>query len=118
MIYLLDTSAVLIHYRQEPGYERIPSMFDDPSNGVLLSSVSLAEFGRVLRSAGTDCTVADDRPCSTGEKSTDTRGFHRRAIGRTSIFFLIGSGNRSLSLITVSGSQTWHRRPFVDDLQS
>jgi predicted nucleic acid-binding protein len=52
MIYLLDTSAVLIHYRQEPGCERVLSLFDDPTNEVLLCSISLAEFGRVLRSTG------------------------------------------------------------------
>ena len=31
MIYLLDTLAVLIHYRQEPGCERFLPIFDDPT---------------------------------------------------------------------------------------
>ena len=44
MIYLLDTSAVLILYRQEPGYERVLSLFDDPANEFLLSSLSLADL--------------------------------------------------------------------------
>lgn len=55
----LDTSAVLIHYRQEPGCERILSLFDDPASVVLLSSLSLAEFGRVLRSTGLKPADAD-----------------------------------------------------------
>ena len=38
MIYLLDTSAVLIHYRQEPGSERVLCLFDDPASVVLLSN--------------------------------------------------------------------------------
>ncbi len=59
MIYLLDTSAVLIHYRQEPGYEQVLSILDDPANVVLLSSISLAEFGRVLRSAGLNPAEVD-----------------------------------------------------------
>jgi predicted nucleic acid-binding protein len=59
MIYLLDTSAVLIHYRQEPGFERVLYLFDDPANEILLSSISLAEFGRVLRNAGMSADEVD-----------------------------------------------------------
>lgn len=59
MIYLLDTSAVLIHYRQEAGCERVLSLFDDPTNEVLLCSISLAEFGRVLRSTGLNPAEVD-----------------------------------------------------------
>ena len=59
MIYLLDTSAVLIHCRQEPGCERVLSLFDDPTNEVLLCSISLAEFGRVLRSTGLNSAEVD-----------------------------------------------------------
>ena len=29
MIYLFDTSALLIHYRREPGFERVLALFDD-----------------------------------------------------------------------------------------
>ena len=60
MMYLLDTSAILIHYRKEPGYERILALFDDPGNDALLSSVSLAEFGRVLRSNGLEPAQVDE----------------------------------------------------------
>jgi len=60
MIYLFDTSALLIHYRREPGFERVLALFDDPANDILLSSVSLAEFGRVLRSSGLDSTQVDE----------------------------------------------------------
>jgi len=59
MSYLLDTSAVLIHYRQEPGCERVLSLFDDPTNEVLLCSISLAEFGRVLRGGGLKSAEVD-----------------------------------------------------------
>jgi PIN domain nuclease of toxin-antitoxin system len=69
MMYLLDTSAILIHYRKEPGYERILALFDDPTNDVLLSSVSLTEFGRVLRANGLAPAQVDEpwmpiSPCS------------------------------------------------------
>ncbi len=59
MIYLLDTSAVLIHYRQEPGCERVLSLFDDPTNEVLVCSISLAECGRVLRRTGLNPAEVD-----------------------------------------------------------
>jgi predicted nucleic acid-binding protein len=60
MIYLLDTSAVLVHYRQEPGFDRVLRLFDNPDNTMLISSVSLAEFGRVIRSAGLSATQVDE----------------------------------------------------------
>jgi predicted nucleic acid-binding protein len=59
MIYVLDTSAILIHYRKEPGYEQILALFDDPSSEALLSSISLAEFGRVLRNSGLEPAQVD-----------------------------------------------------------
>lgn len=59
MIHLFDTSAVLIHYRKEPGFEQVLALFDDPANTILLSSLSLAEFGRVLRSGGLDPAQVD-----------------------------------------------------------
>jgi predicted nucleic acid-binding protein len=52
MIYLFDTSAVLIHYRMESGFDRVLALFEDTANVILLSAVSVAEFGRVLRSIG------------------------------------------------------------------
>ena len=52
MTYLLDTSAVLAHLREEPGAERVQELFDHDEGLVLLCSVSLPELARRLRELG------------------------------------------------------------------
>ena len=52
MIYLLDTSALLAHYRQEEGGEEVQALFDDAKTQIVLASVSLVEFARRLRDLG------------------------------------------------------------------
>ncbi len=52
MRYLLDTSALLSHYRQERGAQIVQSMFEDNAAEVLVASVSLTEFGRRLLNLG------------------------------------------------------------------
>ena len=49
MSYLLDTSALLAHYRQEEGGEEVQALFDDAKTQIVLASVSLVEFARRLR---------------------------------------------------------------------
>ena len=58
--FLLDTSALLAHYRREPGWERVQALFEEESDvEILAASVSLTELGRRLRELG--ATVADAR---------------------------------------------------------
>ena len=52
MTYLMDTSALLVLYRKEPEVDRVLALFDDPQHDILLSTVSVAEFGRKLRELG------------------------------------------------------------------
>lgn len=52
MIFLLDTSALLVIYRSEPGAERLLELFDQPQHVFLLSAISVAEFGRRLLDLG------------------------------------------------------------------
>lgn len=52
MRYLLDTSALLAHYRQEAGWEAVQSLFETDGAELLIACVSLAEFGRRLRELG------------------------------------------------------------------
>jgi PIN domain nuclease of toxin-antitoxin system len=51
-LYLLDTSALLAHYRQELGWEQVQTLFDDSSATVIVASVTLTEFARRLRELG------------------------------------------------------------------
>lgn len=50
--YLLDTSALLAHSRQEPGWERVQALFEDDSCEILAASPSLTEFARRLHVLG------------------------------------------------------------------
>lgn len=50
--YLLDTSAILAHYRSEHGADLVQSLFEDENKCLLLSSASIPEFGRRLRDLG------------------------------------------------------------------
>ena len=52
MTFLLDTSALLVLYHKEPEVDRVLALFDDPQHDILLSTVSVAEFGRKLRELG------------------------------------------------------------------
>ncbi len=52
MIYLLDTSALLAHYRQESGWEQVQAIFVEGEAEVLIASVTLAEFARRMRELG------------------------------------------------------------------
>ena len=52
MRYLLDTSALLAHHRQEAGSERVQAILETESAEIFLSSLTLAEFARRLRDLG------------------------------------------------------------------
>lgn len=52
MRYLLDTSTLLAHYRQEAGWSAVQTLFETDEAELILVSVSLAEFGRRLRELG------------------------------------------------------------------
>jgi predicted nucleic acid-binding protein len=52
MVYLLDTSAILAHFRNEHGADKIQSILEEISNEILLSSISIAEFARRLKDLG------------------------------------------------------------------
>jgi predicted nucleic acid-binding protein len=50
--YLLDTSALLAHFRREPGWARVQSLFEEENTEILVASVSLTELARRLREVG------------------------------------------------------------------
>lgn len=50
--YLLDTSALLAHHRQEPGWERVQALLEKDGSHLLIASVSLPELARRLRELG------------------------------------------------------------------
>jgi len=52
MAHLLDTSALLAHYREEVGAEHVQALFDREGEELLVASVSLPEFARRLRDLG------------------------------------------------------------------
>jgi len=52
MIYLLDTSALLSHHRQEPGWEIVQELFENPDAKIIIASVTIAEFSRRMAELG------------------------------------------------------------------
>jgi len=53
-VFLLDTSALLVHYLDEPGADSVQEILDDEKTEVLLSAISIAEFARRLSALGED----------------------------------------------------------------
>jgi len=56
--YVLDTSALLAHFRQEAGGERVQAILEDDAAEVHLSAVSIAEMARCLFNLGSDQDAA------------------------------------------------------------
>jgi len=50
--YLLDTSALLAHYRQELGWEEVQALLQTGGLELMVASISLTEFGRRMRDLG------------------------------------------------------------------
>lgn len=50
--YLLDTSAVVAHYRKEVGHARVQALFDDDDAVLWLAAPSLMELDACLRDIG------------------------------------------------------------------
>jgi len=58
--YLLDTSALLAHYRHETGMQTVQTLFEDREVEVVVASISLTEFGRRLRDLGATLAEVED----------------------------------------------------------
>jgi predicted nucleic acid-binding protein len=64
MRYLLDTSALLAHYRKEVGWETVQALFESDDAEIIMASVALTEFGRRLHDLG--ATEADAQETLAG----------------------------------------------------
>lgn len=52
MKHLLDTSALLAHHRQEPGWEKVQAVFEAAGSEPIIASISLAELARRIKELG------------------------------------------------------------------
>lgn len=59
---LLDTTALLAHYLEEPGAERVHHLLEDPKMQILICAISVAEFARRLAVLGRSPAAA--RECA------------------------------------------------------
>jgi predicted nucleic acid-binding protein len=50
--YLVDTSALLAHHREEPGWEAVQALFESDDAELITASISLAELARRLLALG------------------------------------------------------------------
>ncbi|MFH2113031.1 MAG: PIN domain-containing protein [Spirochaetota bacterium] len=55
---LLDTTALLAHFRNESGASQVQAILDDRTNDVLISAVSITEFARRLQALGASLAEA------------------------------------------------------------
>lgn len=58
--YLLDTSAVLAHYRNEPGAARVQELIEEEGSQILIATPTLVEFRRRMKELGATARVIDD----------------------------------------------------------
>lgn len=58
MTVLLDTSAMLLHYFDEPGADRVQDLLLDDANQILIASISITELARRLLAMGHDADEA------------------------------------------------------------
>jgi predicted nucleic acid-binding protein len=56
--YFLDTSALLAHYLNEAGAQRIQAILEEEGSEVSISALSVAEMARRLVALGTDPAAA------------------------------------------------------------
>lgn len=100
MRYLLDTSAILAHFRQEGSWESVQTLFETEDAELLWASVSLAEFGRRLHDLG----------ASAGEIETTLSNYRL-------LFTEIVAVDAAIAHAAfVIGCNTPHRLPLVDAL--
>ena len=57
--YLLDTSAVLAHYRNEAGASRVQELIEEAGSEILISTPTLVEFRRRMKELGATARVID-----------------------------------------------------------
>jgi len=55
--YLLDTSAVVAHFRKEVGHARVQALFDDEDAVLWLAAPSLLELDACLRDIGIEASI-------------------------------------------------------------
>jgi len=56
--WLLDTSAVLAHYREEIGADRVQDLLEDDQVELAVASITIAELARKLVDLGADSAEA------------------------------------------------------------
>jgi predicted nucleic acid-binding protein len=98
--YLLDTSALLAHYRDEPGAERVQELFDDPAAAVTIASVTVTEFCRRLVELGV-----------SKRKAVDVLGDYLMVLGR-----VVPVDEAMASEAFLLGSAASKRLPLADAL--
>lgn len=58
--YLLDTSAVLAHFRNEPGADRVQELIEEEGSEILIATPTLVEFRRRMKELGATARAIDD----------------------------------------------------------
>jgi predicted nucleic acid-binding protein len=90
--FLLDTSALLLHYFKAPGADRIHRIISDENHSILVASVSITDLGRCLVATGCDPMEARSSALSyatlservvPGDTAVSARAFELGVASRT-----------------------------------
>ena len=109
MRYLLDTSALLAHYRQETGGEMVQALFEADEAEIIMACVSLPEFGRRLLDLGAPESVVQETLASYQLLCTEVAPLD--AAVALAAFAIGGHTPRRLP---VSGCAHRHSRPSAE----
>jgi len=122
--YLLDTSALLAHHRNEPGAARVQVLFEDSDAEIHIAAPSVAEMARRLLALGADTMTArtvalEYAGLATSILPVDTavsiRAFELGSISKTRLPLVDALIAATAALI---GATLVHRNPHFDGLPS
>ncbi len=70
--YLLDTTAILAHFFDEPGNNEVQHILTDPDAEIFISTVSIVEFACRLVSLGFEAENSRERALAYARLATET----------------------------------------------
>ena len=70
--YLLDTTALLAHFFDEPGSDEVQGILTDSEAEIFISTISIAEFARRLVTLGYEAENSRERALAYARLATET----------------------------------------------
>lgn len=122
--YLLDTSAVLAHYRNEVGGRRVQELIEEEASEILIATPTLVEFRRRMKELGATTRVIEGAISDYEEMADEIVAIDR--IAAKEAWLLSRSSSRRLPLVDsliagaarAASAVLVHRDPHMAQLPS